>query len=116
VWLILVNDDDDESMSSDESLSIEFPPPPSEFSTSTVINNTCQFIPVKNPFVQTTIIRSDAGKNLKKLSSTQFYSFQFYIIVSIIIINLVGFFCMFCGDSVCFLFYPLTPVKKKLTV
>ncbi|CAF2891084.1 unnamed protein product [Rotaria sp. Silwood2] len=69
-FLILVNennddDDGDEFISSDESLSIEFPPPPSAFSTPPIINNTYQFIPVKNPFVQTTIGRSDSGKNLK---------------------------------------------------
>jgi len=62
-FLILANDDnDDESISSDESLSIEFPPPPIEFSTSPVIDNTYQFQPVKNPGVQTTIIRADSGK------------------------------------------------------
>jgi hypothetical protein len=90
VCLILENydDEDDESVSSDESLSIEFPPPPREFSSSTVIDNTYQFVPVKNPFVQTTIIRSDSGKNLRLNSFKQFYLFEFYFIVSIIIINL----------------------------
>ncbi len=60
VWLILANDN--ESISSDESLSIEFPPPPSEFSSSSAMDNTYQFAPVKNSFVQTTIVRSDSGK------------------------------------------------------
>ena len=64
LWLILETYDDDESVSSDESLSIEFPPPPREFSSSPVIDHTCQFVPVKNPFVQTTIIRSESGKIL----------------------------------------------------
>ncbi|CAF3944203.1 unnamed protein product [Rotaria sp. Silwood1] len=62
-----VNDNDndgDEFISSDESLSIEFPPPPSTFSTSPIINNTYQFIRVKNPFVQTNIGRSDSGSSL----------------------------------------------------
>ncbi|CAF4547903.1 unnamed protein product [Rotaria sp. Silwood1] len=58
------DDDGDESISSDESLSIEFPPPPSAFSTSPIINNTYQFVPVKNPFVQATIGRSDSGSSL----------------------------------------------------
>jgi hypothetical protein len=94
-FLILANhdDDDDESISSNESLSIEFPPPPSAFSTPEVIDNACQFVPVKNPFVQTTIIRSDSGKNKeKRIFFKQFYSFQFYFIAPIIIINLVGVF------------------------
>ena len=69
VWLILENyyyddDDNDESVSSDESLSIEFPPPPREFSSSPVSDNSYQFAPVKNPIIQTTVIRSDSGKNL----------------------------------------------------
>ena len=63
-FIILVHDNEDnESISSDESLSIEFPPPPSAFSTSPVIDDTCQFIPVKNPVVQTTVVRSDSGTN-----------------------------------------------------
>ncbi|CAF1543507.1 unnamed protein product [Rotaria magnacalcarata] len=61
---INVNDNDDECTSSDESLSIEFPPPPIAFSSSPTINDTYQFIPVKNPFVQTTIVRSDSGSSL----------------------------------------------------
>jgi hypothetical protein len=81
-FLILANDDnDDESISSDESLSIEFPPPPSEFSSSPVIDNACQFQPVKNSFVQTTIIRSDSGKTRKKsisLETILFISILFY--------------------------------------
>ncbi len=79
VWLILetYDDDDDESVSSDESLSIEFPPPPREFSSSPVIDNTYQFVPVKNPFVQTTIIRSDSGKNLQLI--TIFKQFFFFV-------------------------------------
>jgi hypothetical protein len=61
-FLILENNnDDDKSTSSDESLSIEFPPPPPAFSTSPRIDNTYQFIPVKNSLVQTTIGRSDSG-------------------------------------------------------
>jgi hypothetical protein len=82
-FLILANDDD-ELISSDESLSIEFPPPPNEFSSSPVFDSSSQFIPVKNPFVHTTIIRSDSGKNLKKNNILQiilfililFYSFN----------------------------------------
>ena len=64
VWLfcLILVDDNDEPTSSDESLSIEFPPPPSAFSTSPKIDNSCQFIPVKSPFVQATIGRSDSGK------------------------------------------------------
>jgi len=54
---LLVNDDDNESFSSDESLSIEFPPPPSEFSSSSTPDKPCP----SEPFVQTTIIRSDSG-------------------------------------------------------
>jgi hypothetical protein len=74
-FLILANDnDDDESLSSDESLSIEFPPPPSAFSTSPPINNNYQFVPVKTPFVQTTIIRSDSGENKSHIFK-QFCSF-----------------------------------------
>ncbi|CAF4979351.1 unnamed protein product [Rotaria socialis] len=67
---INVNDNDDECTSSDESLSIEFPPPPIAFSSSPTINDTYQFIPVKNPFVQTTIVRSDSGENNEKYSSS----------------------------------------------
>ena len=50
VWLILANDDNESISSSDESLSIEFPPPPIAFSTS-------------ESSVQTTIDRSDSGKD-----------------------------------------------------
>ncbi|CAF0997804.1 unnamed protein product [Adineta steineri] len=59
-----VDDDNDESISSDESLSIEFPPPPAAFSTPSIIDNTYQFVPVKNPFLPTTIGRSDSGSSL----------------------------------------------------
>jgi hypothetical protein len=91
VWLILENYyyDDDESVSSDESLSIEFPPPPREFSSSSVPDDTYQFVPVKNPLVQTMIIRSDSGKHLQLNSFKQFcFCMNFIFVVSIIIINL----------------------------
>lgn len=55
VCFILVHDE--ESLSSDESLSIEFPPPPNEFSSSPVSDQPYQFVPVQHPF-----IRSDSGK------------------------------------------------------
>lgn len=84
VWLILANDGEFDS--SDESLSIEFPPPPNEFSSSPVSDPPYQFVPVKQPFAQTTIARSDSGTI--ELLGGRFYSFDFYIIASIVIRNL----------------------------
>jgi len=86
VYLILANDE--ESISSDESLSIEFPPPPSEFSSSPISDQPYQFVPIKHPFIQTTIVRSDSGKTLKRNSLERFYSCEFYFIVSMVIRNL----------------------------
>lgn len=120
-FLILANDN--ESISSDESLPIEFPPPPSAFSTPSINDNPSQFVPVKNPFVQTTIIRSDSGKNSSIISykiilfiSILFYSLNHHHKSRRIIFFLSCLFCMFCGGyiysnvhSVLSLF----PVKKQ---
>lgn len=96
------NDDDiDASLSSDESLSIEFPPPPTAFSSSPpVINGTYQFKPVKTPFVQTTIVRSDSGEYKRKEKFnfyflTNLFSSNFVLLVSIVIIDPVGFYFAF---------------------
>jgi hypothetical protein len=101
-FLILADDNDDnESLSSDESLSIEFPPPPSAFSSSSPINNTCQFVPVKNPFVQTTIVRSDSGKNRKNPQTILivFFKFLFYSSSHHYKSRRI-MFCMFCRDYI----------------
>ena len=85
VLYFVVNDDDEESLSSDESLSIEFPPPPSEFSSSPVSDQPYQFVPVKHSFAPTNIIRSDSGKISLLNSIKRFDLFQFSFIVFIII-------------------------------
>jgi hypothetical protein len=69
VWLILANDDNESISSSDESLAIEFPPPPIAFSTP-------------ESSVQTTIDRSDSGKysdgkrKIFSKNSILFYSYN----------------------------------------
>lgn len=64
VYSILANDE--ESLSSDESLSIEFPPPPCEFSSSPVSDQPYQFIPVNHSFIASNVIRSDSGKMIQR--------------------------------------------------
>jgi len=97
---LLVNDDDNESFSSDESLSIEFPPPPSEFSSSSTPDKPCP------SEVQTTIIRSDSGiTNTHTRTHTHTHISHQFLFSSIDHHYLKKFrkfsficMCFFCGD------------------